>query len=105
MECLNEDHNQEHARVKNFTLDVDFISWPGIKVGAELVHVCFALVVDKYGVSVEIIIREFIDDVQKSDIISTHNLALDKVVLLSSLHRIGCLDGAENLRHARVCAQ
>lgn len=73
---------------------------PGIpdeEIGAEFIHGISRDIVDRHGQPVESVIHEFMDDVEKSDIIVAHNIQFDKGVVASELFRMGCSEKASVL--------
>lgn len=73
---------------------------PGIndeQIGAEFIHGISREIVDKYGIPMENVIHEFMDDVRKAEIIVAHNMEFDQKVVSSELFRMGCPKDADEL--------
>jgi len=73
---------------------------PGIadeNIGAEFVHGISREVMDRYGNAIEVVLSDFMADVNKSDKIVAHNLDFDRSVVSAELFRMGSSDDARRL--------
>ncbi len=81
------------------------VSDPGIPdgatIGAESIHGISREVVDRFGTPVEGVMRAFMDDVRRADIIVAHNMDFDQRVVSAELFRMGRPEDARELLNAR----
>lgn len=77
---------------------VDTGSASGDTVGASHIHGITTDIMRKYSRPVEFIMRDFMDDVRRSDTVVAHNIDFDQKVVMSELFRMGCLKDAKELQ-------
>lgn len=67
---------------------------PDGTIGAEHIHGVTKQVMADHGRPVEFILRDFMDDVKKANLIVAHNMDFDQKVVASELYRMGCAEDA-----------
>lgn len=80
-------------------VDADNISDP---LGASFIHGINRDMTRTFGKDLHLVLKDFLDDVQKSDKLVAHNIEFDSNMIASELYRLG-IDPTRFLNHKRHC--